>query len=105
MRHHGEIARLEIAREELSLALTRAMFQEFTRIFKGLGFTFATVDTEGFFVLMNSSPSVQSLVYFSVGFRSPGIEIISTVSYFGRRSLWLVLPVYLMSFFCLLCVW
>jgi uncharacterized protein len=63
VRHHGEIARLEISREELSLALTPAMFQEFTRIFKGLGFTFVTVDTEGFRSgSMNSSPSVQSLV-------------------------------------------
>jgi uncharacterized protein len=63
VRHHGEIARLEISREELSHALTPAMFQEFTRIFKGLGFTFVTVDTEGFRSgSMNSSPSVQSLV-------------------------------------------
>jgi len=63
VRHHGEIARLEISREELSRALTPAMFQEFTRIFKGLGFTFVTVDTEGFRSgSMNSSPSVQSLV-------------------------------------------
>ncbi len=63
VRHHGEIARLEISREELSRALTPEMFQEFTRIFKGLGFTFVTVDTEGFRSgSMNSSPSVQSLV-------------------------------------------
>jgi uncharacterized protein len=63
VRHHGEIARLEISCEELSYALTPAMFQEFTRIFKDLGFTFVTVDTEGFRSgSMNSSPSVQSLV-------------------------------------------
>jgi len=48
VRHHGEIARIEIARAELDRALTQPMFAEFTRIFKALGFTFVTVDTEGF---------------------------------------------------------
>ncbi|HLW52154.1 MAG TPA: ATP-dependent sacrificial sulfur transferase LarE [Candidatus Angelobacter sp.] len=48
VRHHGEIARLEIAREELERALNLDMFAEFTRIFKALGFTFVTVDTAGF---------------------------------------------------------
>lgn len=48
VRHHGEIARIEIARDELERALTPAMFAEFTRIFKGLGFTFVALDTEGF---------------------------------------------------------
>jgi pyridinium-3,5-biscarboxylic acid mononucleotide sulfurtransferase len=32
----------------LSRALTPEMFREFTRVFKALGFTFVTVDTEGF---------------------------------------------------------
>lgn len=63
VRHHGEIARIEIAREEMELALTPAMFAEFTRIFKALGFTFVTVDTEGFRSgSMNSSPAVQPLI-------------------------------------------
>ena len=48
VRHHGEIARFEISRDELARALTPEMFAEFTRIFKGLGFTFVTLDTEGF---------------------------------------------------------
>jgi uncharacterized protein len=48
VRHHGEIARIEIAREELAAALNLAMFAEFTRIFKDLGFTYVTVDAEGF---------------------------------------------------------
>jgi pyridinium-3,5-biscarboxylic acid mononucleotide sulfurtransferase len=48
VRHHGEIARIEIARTELKRALTLEMFAEFTSIFKALGFTFVTVDTEGF---------------------------------------------------------
>lgn len=63
VRHHGEIARLEISRDELAKALTPEMFAEFTRIFKALGFTFVTVDTEGFRSgSMNASPAVQSLV-------------------------------------------
>ena len=63
VRHHGEIARLEIAKEEMERALTPAMFQEFTRIFKGLGFTYVTLDTEGFRSgSMNSSASVQPLI-------------------------------------------
>ncbi len=48
VRHHGEIARIEIAPDELPRALTPEMFAEFTRIFKALGFTFVTLDTEGF---------------------------------------------------------
>jgi uncharacterized protein len=48
VRHHGEIVRIEIAREELSRALNPAMAAEFTRIFKALGFKFITLDLEGF---------------------------------------------------------
>jgi pyridinium-3,5-biscarboxylic acid mononucleotide sulfurtransferase len=63
VRHHGEIARIEIATEEMDRALTPAMFQEFTRVFKSLGFTYVTLDTEGFRSgSMNSSVSVQPLI-------------------------------------------
>jgi uncharacterized protein len=48
LRHHGEIARIEIAREELPRALTLEMAAEFTTIFKRLGFKFVTLDLEGF---------------------------------------------------------
>jgi uncharacterized protein len=48
MRHHGDIVRIEIAREELPRALTTEMAAEFTRIFKSLGFKFVTLDLEGF---------------------------------------------------------
>jgi pyridinium-3,5-biscarboxylic acid mononucleotide sulfurtransferase len=48
VRHHGEIVRIEIAREEFERALGPAMAAEFTRIFKGLGFKFVTLDLEGF---------------------------------------------------------
>jgi pyridinium-3,5-biscarboxylic acid mononucleotide sulfurtransferase len=48
VRHHGDIVRIEIAREELARALTTEMAAEFTRIFKALGFKFVTLDLEGF---------------------------------------------------------
>jgi len=48
VRHHGEIVRIEIAREELDRALNPAMAAEFTAIFKALGFRFVTLDLEGF---------------------------------------------------------
>jgi len=48
VRHHGDIVRIESAREELSRALTADMASEFIRIFKALGFKFVTLDLEGF---------------------------------------------------------
>lgn len=48
VRHHGDIARIEIAADEMERALNLEMFREFTRIFKALGYTFVTVDAEGF---------------------------------------------------------
>ncbi|HVI79675.1 MAG TPA: ATP-dependent sacrificial sulfur transferase LarE [Candidatus Acidoferrum sp.] len=48
VRHHGDIVRIEIAREELERALSPAMADDFTRIFKALGFKFVTLDLEGF---------------------------------------------------------
>jgi pyridinium-3,5-biscarboxylic acid mononucleotide sulfurtransferase len=48
VRHHGDIVRIEIAREELPRALNAEMAAEFTAIFKRLGFKFVTLDLEGF---------------------------------------------------------
>ena len=48
VRHHGDIVRIEIAREEMRRALTQEMAVEFSRIFKSLGFKFVTLDLEGF---------------------------------------------------------
>jgi len=63
VRHHGEIARIEIAKDELSRALTMEMFTELNRIFKSLGFTYVTVDTEGFRSgSMNASKASQPLI-------------------------------------------
>jgi uncharacterized protein len=48
VRHHGDIVRIEIDREELERALNPAMASQFTAIFKALGFKFVTLDLEGF---------------------------------------------------------
>jgi uncharacterized protein len=48
VRHHGEIVRIEIAKEELPRALDATMAAELARIFKDLGFKFVTLDLEGF---------------------------------------------------------
>jgi uncharacterized protein len=48
VRHHGEIARIEIAGDEMVRAMTAEMAAEFSRIFKKLGFKFVTLDLEGF---------------------------------------------------------
>lgn len=48
VRHHGEVVRIEIARQDLPRALTSEMAAEFTRIFKALGFQYVTLDLEGF---------------------------------------------------------
>ncbi len=48
VRHHGDIVRIEVAKDERSRPLDPAMAAEFTRIFKTLGFKFVTLDLEGF---------------------------------------------------------
>ena len=48
VRHHGDIVRIEIARNELPRAMTAAMTTQFISIFKGLGFKYVTLDLEGF---------------------------------------------------------
>jgi pyridinium-3,5-biscarboxylic acid mononucleotide sulfurtransferase len=48
VRHHGDIVRIEIDREELERALNPTMAAQFTSIFKALGFKFVTLDLEGF---------------------------------------------------------
>jgi uncharacterized protein len=48
VRHHGDIVRIEIDRDELPRALDPSMAAQFTAIFKQLGFKFVTLDLEGF---------------------------------------------------------
>ena len=48
VRHHGEIARIEIAREEMPKALTLEIFERLSREFKRIGFRFVAIDVDGY---------------------------------------------------------
>ena len=48
VRFHGELVRLEVAREELPKALDLEMAGKLTAIFKPLGFHYVTLDLEGY---------------------------------------------------------
>lgn len=48
VRFHGELVRIEIDRSELERALNLEMAGELTRLFKGLGFKYVTLDLEGY---------------------------------------------------------
>lgn len=48
VRYHGEVARLEIAREEMPAALSLEVFDQLSAIFKALGFTYVALDLNGY---------------------------------------------------------
>ncbi|HEU5457243.1 MAG TPA: ATP-dependent sacrificial sulfur transferase LarE [Terracidiphilus sp.] len=48
VRHHGELARVEIAREELPRALTMEMLDAMTAALRAAGYRFVTLDCTGF---------------------------------------------------------
>ena len=48
VRHHGELARVEIARNELPRALTMEMLDAITAALKQAGFQYVTLDMQGF---------------------------------------------------------
>jgi uncharacterized protein len=48
VRFHGELVRIEIAREEMQHALSMQMAGAFSAIFKPLGFLYVTLDLEGY---------------------------------------------------------
>jgi uncharacterized protein len=48
VRHHGELARIEIAPEEMARALHPQMARQFAQLFKSLGFKYVTLDLEGY---------------------------------------------------------
>jgi uncharacterized protein len=64
VRFHGELARIEIAPDELERALTPQMARAFTGIFRPLGFRYVTLDLEGYRqgslnAALNSGPSAR----------------------------------------------
>lgn len=48
VRHHGELARVEIARIDLPRALDLAMLDKITVALRGAGFLYVTLDTQGY---------------------------------------------------------
>ena len=48
VRYHGDVVRIEIAKEEMERALTIEMAERFTTIFKALGFRYVALDLEGY---------------------------------------------------------
>ena len=48
VRHHGDLARIEIAREDLSYALSLAMLDRITVALRSVGFVYITLDTQGY---------------------------------------------------------
>jgi uncharacterized protein len=48
VRHHGDVARIEIARDELDGALSLPVFDRIVSDFKAIGFRFVALDLEGY---------------------------------------------------------
>jgi uncharacterized protein len=48
VRHHGDIARIELPREDLPAFLDVGVFDEVVGALRGLGFRFVTLDLEGY---------------------------------------------------------
>jgi uncharacterized protein len=48
VRHHGNLARIEIAREDLESALTLTMMDRMTDVVRAAGFLYVTLDTRGY---------------------------------------------------------
>lgn len=48
VRHHGDIARIEVAEEEIARALDQAMIGKISSALKALGFKYVTLDLEGY---------------------------------------------------------
>ena len=62
LRHHGDVARIEIAPEEMERALSLEMFRRMSAEIKGCGFKFVALDVEGFRSgSMNAVLDVESL--------------------------------------------
>ena len=48
VRHHGELARIEVGRDELPRALDPEMADKFVKVFRDLGFKYVTLDLAGY---------------------------------------------------------
>ena len=48
VRHHGEVARIELGRDELTRAIEPSIADEIDRKLRGIGFKFVTIDLKGY---------------------------------------------------------
>jgi uncharacterized protein len=48
VRHHGELARIEIAKAEMERMLSRAMFEQASAALKRVGYKYVTLDLDGY---------------------------------------------------------
>ncbi|HEY0796828.1 MAG TPA: ATP-dependent sacrificial sulfur transferase LarE [Acidisarcina sp.] len=48
VRHHGAVARIEIAEEEMPMTLNTATFRQMSKLVRAAGFKYVTVDCEGY---------------------------------------------------------
>jgi uncharacterized protein len=48
VRHHGDLARVEIARDDLPRALRLEVLDDITEALKACGFRYTTLDTQGY---------------------------------------------------------
>jgi uncharacterized protein len=48
VRHHGDLVRIEIARDELNRMLSMSMFEQATQGLKRIGYKYVTLDLEGY---------------------------------------------------------
>jgi uncharacterized protein len=48
VRHHGDVARIEFAPDEMPKALSMEMFEKLGRSFREIGFRFVAVDVQGY---------------------------------------------------------
>jgi uncharacterized protein len=66
VRHHGNIARIEIAEEEMESALDFVLFRKMSKAVRAAGFPYVTVDCDGYRSgSMNELLSVETLVRHS----------------------------------------
>jgi len=62
LRHHGDVARIEIAREEMERALSQEMLARISEAIRACGFKFVALDVDGFRSgSMNAMLSVETL--------------------------------------------
>jgi uncharacterized protein len=83
VRHHGELARVEIARVDLGRALDIAMLDRITAAVRAAGFVYVTLDTQGY---RSGSMNAVLPVNEIVGFVASGAQAMDKIEERGREQ-------------------